>query len=83
MTSIHIDRDGFDREAFREELLKLGVETRPVFSPISRYPFWEKPVTAQMNAAFIGDNAVNLPSGVALSRSTVEKVSSAVVKVLN
>ena len=83
MTSIHIDRDGFDREAFREELLKLGVETRPVFSPISRYPFWEKPVSSQKNAAFIGDNAVNLPSGVALSRSTVEKVSAAVIKVLN
>lgn len=83
MTSIHLNRDGFDREAFRKELLKLGVETRPVFSPISRYPFWEKPVSAQKNAAFIGDNAVNLPSGVALSRSTVKKVSSAVVKVLN
>ena len=83
MTSIHIDREGFDREAFRADLLKNDVETRPVFSPISRYPFWEKSVAPQKNAAFIGDNAINLPSGVALSRSTVEKVSAAVIKALN
>jgi len=83
MTSIHIDRKGFNRDQFREELLKLGVETRPVFSPISRYPFWENHVPPKRNAVFIGDNAVNLPSGVALSRSTVAKVSAAVVKSLN
>jgi perosamine synthetase len=83
MTSIHIDRDNFDRDKFREELLKLGVETRPVFSPISRYPFWENSVPAQKNAAFIGDNAINLPSGVALSRSTVTKVSTAIRRTLN
>jgi perosamine synthetase len=82
MTSIHIDRKGFDRDKFRKRLLELGVETRPVFSPISRYPFWENKVQPQKNAVFIGDHSVNLPSGVALSRSTVAKVSAAVVKSL-
>ena len=83
MTSIHISRSGFNREEFRDALLKLGVETRPVFSPISRYPIWGTELTAKENAAFIGDNAINLPSGVALSRATVAKVSEAVRKVLN
>ncbi len=82
MTSIHINREGFDRELFRERLLNLGIESRPVFPPISRYPIWEKSVEPQKSAAYIGDNAINLPSGVALSRATVDKVSSAIIKLL-
>jgi perosamine synthetase len=82
MTSIQIEREKFDREKFRSELLKLGVESRPVFSPISRYPIWGKELEPKPNAVKIGDNSINLPSGVALSRSTVAKVSDAVRRVL-
>ena len=82
MTSIQLEREKFDREKFRSELLKLGVESRPVFSPISRYPIWGKELEPKPNAVKIGDNSINLPSGVALSRSTVAKVSDAVRRVL-
>jgi len=83
MTSLHVNRSNFDREAFRKELLDQKIETRPVFSPISRYPIWKETSLGLPNATYIGDNAINLPSGVNLSRETVYKVAKAVREILN
>jgi perosamine synthetase len=82
MTSIHVNRSNFDREAFRKELLDKKIETRPVFSPISRYPIWEEISVGLPNASYIGDNAINLPSGVNLSRDAVYRVAKAVREIL-
>lgn len=74
MTSLSIDHEGFDREAFRARLLERGVETRPVFPPISQYPIWGKQIEPQPVAQWVGSNSINLPSGVRLSRETVKYV---------
>lgn len=74
MTSITVVQEGFDRETFRKDLLDLGIETRPVFSPISRYPIWGEIREPKVNANYIGENSVNLPSGVQLSRNTVQRI---------
>jgi perosamine synthetase len=75
MTSVFVDREGFDRDALRLELLGSGIDTRPVFSPISRYPYWDQPRAENTVASRIGDNSINLPSGVRLSEPTIKRVA--------
>jgi perosamine synthetase len=78
MTSVWIERDGFDRELFRSALLSEGIDTRPLFSPISRYPIWDRRVVSQPIASEVGDNAINLPSGVGLTSEDVSRVAATV-----
>ena len=62
-----------------------GIDTRPVFPPISGYPIWGQQATtsaAAPNAFTIGSASLNLPSGVRLSRASVERVSSAIAQAL-
>lgn len=82
MTSVWIERDGFDREQFRSALLLEGVDTRPLFSPISRYPIWERATKAQPIASKVGDNAINLPSGVGLTSEEVSRVAATIRELL-
>jgi perosamine synthetase len=74
MSSISIDHPNFDREEFRSELLKRGIETRPVFPPISQYPIWGREIKPQPVSDWVGSNSMNLPSGVRLSRDSVARV---------
>jgi perosamine synthetase len=78
MTSISIDHPDFDRDTFRQKLLERGVETRPVFPPISQYPIWGREITPQPVANWVGSNSMNLPSGVRLSRQSVMAVCDAI-----
>lgn len=78
MTSVWIARDGFDREQLRSALLSKGIDTRPLFSPISRYPIWGRGVAAQPIASKVGDNAINLPSGVGLTSEEVSRIAATV-----
>lgn len=82
MTSVWIERDGFDREQFRSALLLEGVDTRPLFSPISRYPIWDRAAEAQPIASKVGDNAINLPSGVGLTSEEVSRVAATIRELL-
>jgi len=82
MTSVFVDRPGFDRDALRSQLLQNGIDTRPVFSPISRYPYWEQPRAENTVASKIGDNSINLPSGVRLSEPTIKRVAQTLKKLL-
>ena len=50
------------------------IDTRPVFTPISQYPFWPRRQAAQPTATAIGAEGINLPSGVALRRAQVDRV---------
>lgn len=75
MTSINLSSTGRGREDLREFLRDHQIDSRPVFSPISRYPIWETKPPTNENAISVGDNSVNLPSGVGMSQRDVEKVS--------
>ncbi len=71
----------------RDDMIsRLGAEkidTRPVFSPISRYPIWNRTIAAGKNAALIGDNAINLPSGVCLQRPEVDYICECIKEIVH
>jgi perosamine synthetase len=75
MTSIRVGADsGLDREALTAHLREARIDTRPVYTPISQYPFWPRRQPAQPVATAIGAEGINLPSGVTLRRAQVERV---------
>lgn len=81
MTSIYVPGwSESERDRFMSFLRGEGVDSRPVFPPMSQFPIWGYEVAPQPVAERIGAASINLPSGVRLSRSEVDKVSSAVRK---
>lgn len=75
MTSFTIDPEyGMSRDALISELRKRGIDSRPVFPSISQYEIWGYDAKIPQNSKFIGDNGINLPSGVLLNRDSIEKV---------
>lgn len=83
MTSIRIFETNIERETLRAELRKLGIDTRPVFDRISAFPYWEEPKSEHVVASQVSRSAINLPSGVRLTRNEVARVSDAVIEVLD
>jgi len=83
LSSLYFDEPDFNRDYLRSTLLAKGIDTRPVFSPISQYPIWNKKYDPQTNARRIGDNAINLPSGVGLSRASVAKIGKEIREYLS
>jgi perosamine synthetase len=83
MTSLMLE-DGapIEREALRQKLKELNIDTRPVFPAISQYPIWPSPQTPNPTALHIGARAMNLPSGVCLTRDEVNYVCDALRKLL-
>lgn len=84
MTSIRLTR-GVEGSAkdLMSKLAGAGIDTRPVFPAISRYEFWKganKP--AGPNALNISTNGINLPSGVGMSRETVDYVCEQILREL-
>lgn len=82
MTSINISKYGIDREIFRERLLDLKVDTRPVFPSISTYPIWDEAYEGNPVSNYVGANSINLPSGVRLNKSTVDYICQQIEYVL-
>ena len=74
MSSLYFSQPNFDRDHLRSTLLSKGIDTRPVFSPISQYPIWDQKFDPKTNAHDIGNNSINLPSGVGVSRASVAKI---------
>lgn len=67
------------------QLHEQGIDTRPVFPPISSYPIWGNeglPDSPGPNASAIGGTSLNLPSGVRLSRASIERVANAIAVAL-
>ena len=84
MSSIRWDSDSHNVDSVRNSLKKLGVDTRHVFPPISSYPIWGMETSSQHQASeALHRHALNLPSGVNLTKGTVESVAERVVQVLN
>jgi perosamine synthetase len=84
MTSFYLDSDtNKTRDGLIAKLKQDGVDSRPVFPSISQYEIWgykpEVPAVSKM----IGDNGINLPSGVNLNRESVEKVIRSVREFLD
>jgi len=79
MTSISLEEGLPDRDYIATQLLEQGIDTRPVFPPISTYPIWSQSQGKPgANAAWVGSRGLNLPSGVGLSRASVTRVAEAI-----
>jgi perosamine synthetase len=82
MTSMEVlDANYEDRAKIMNEMKSLNVDSRPVFSPMSSLPMFER--NAKNPVAYrIGKSAINLPSGHNLAKNQVEYVCEAVDKVV-
>jgi perosamine synthetase len=84
MTSVVLNDDVISREELVRALSAEGIDSRPVFPPISTYPIWGS-ASGKLGrvAAWIGERGVNLPSGVRLSRASVARVAEAVDRIIH
>jgi dTDP-4-amino-4,6-dideoxygalactose transaminase len=79
MTSVRVLADaGVTRDELRDALRCAGIDTRPVFPAISRYPMWTRRQLPGPVADRIGRQEINLPSGVCLRREDVRHVARAI-----
>ena len=76
MTNIIITSNKLNRNNLIEYLKNNNIDSRPVFSPISEYPIWGKKLKAKKISSIVGNNALNLPSGVKLTKAEVFYISS-------
>ena len=77
MSSVIVEPEaGLDRDGLRAALRATGIDTRPVFPAISRYPMWSPRQAPGPVADRIGRLAINLPSGVCLRRDEVARVGA-------
>ena len=75
MTSIRVGPEsGSSKQAMTEALANARIDTRPVFTPISQYPIWDREHRPQPVAGAIGAEGINLPSGVRLCRDQVLRI---------
>lgn len=83
MTSIFLDQHaGISRDELREALRKRNVDTRPVFPAISQYPMWPKQQQVKPVANLIGNQSINLPSGVCLKREQVDYICRCIREII-
>lgn len=83
MTSIRLDRSlQVSRDELISRLKKRNVDSRPVFPAISQYPIWAVRREPQPVALEIGNTAINLPSGVCLTKSEVMYVCDQIIDIL-
>ena len=83
MSSILIDEKAtVTRDKLREILRQRNIDTRNVFPAISQYPIWPKKQPPQPVAKRIGDQAINLPSGVCLRREQITYICDQIRDIL-
>lgn len=83
MTSILVDKNaGISRDELREKLKQQHIDTRSVFPAISQYPHWPRKQAAQPTAFMVGEQAINLPSGVCLKKEQVDYVCKTIRTIL-
>lgn len=84
MSSLCLNEDSsHTRDELMQKLKERNIDTRPVFPAISQYPIWPKPQHPQPTARWVGDRALNLPSGVCLKREMVEYICKSIREILN
>jgi len=83
MTSIFLIND---LGTSRNELMKLlkddGIDSRPVFPTISKYPMWFSDCH-NPNAIAISEKSINLPSGHNLEEEQIDYICKSIIKHLN
>ena len=83
MTSILLDKEiGLNRDKFSDDLRKLNIDTRPVFPSISQYPIWGEKYRENKNSKIVGENAINLPSGVNLTDNEIDYISESIISLV-
>jgi perosamine synthetase len=83
MTSFVLNEESrLSRDQLIVELKGRGIDSRPVFPAISQYPIWGYSPEVQMVSKHIGDNGINLPSGVSLNKSSVNHVIDSIRNIL-
>jgi perosamine synthetase len=83
MNSVTLDDSlPISRDELMEKLKADGIDTRPVFPAISQYPFWDQKHVPGEVATRIGDQSINLPSGVKLSKKSIERVCEAITAIV-
>ena len=84
MSSLFLDENA---PVNRDELISLlkgrNVDTRPVFPAISQYPIWPHQQQLQPTAMRVGLSAMNLPSGVCLTKDEVMYVATQIRQILS
>jgi perosamine synthetase len=84
MTSLLVgDAAALSRDDLARELARRGIDTRPVFPPLSTLPMWPPGRAPGENAARIAAQGLNLPSGVTLSGLQLERVAGAIRELLS
>ena len=84
MTSIFLEETApLDRDDLIKLLKQKNIDTRPVFPAISQYPIWPQRQQPKPVAMRIGLRAINLPSGVCLTKNEVDYVCATLRQVLN
>ena len=83
MNSVTIDESlNITRDEVMEKLKADGIDTRPVFPAISQYPIWDKIHVPGRVATQVGANSINLPSGVKLSKKSIERVCQSLINLI-
>ena len=83
MTSFTLNESSpISRDELISSLKQDGIDSRPVFPAISQYPIWQYQAKIQPNAMRIGSTGINLPSGVMLGKSAIERVCVSIRKAL-
>lgn len=83
MSSLRLDEAApVTRDGLRAALKQRNVDTRSVFPAISQYPIWPLKQSPAPVARRVGDQAINLPSGVCLSRDEVDYVCQCLREIL-
>ena len=81
MTSIRLlENAPISRDELMVALRKDNIDSRPLFPAISNYPIWSKEASVNQNAETLARSAMNLPSGVGLSKSKVEHICRCIRK---
>ena len=79
MTSILLDKGGLI-DKFSDDL--RAIDTRPVFPSISQYPIWGEKYRENKNSKIVGENAINLPSGVNLTDNEIDYISESIISLV-
>lgn len=83
MTSLLVGKDApVGRDELMLQLKRRNVDTRCVFPSISQYPIWPQKSVPRPNALYVGENGINLPSGVCLSKEEASYVCAQIKEIL-
>jgi len=83
MSSIRLESSSLvSRDNLIKELKSRNIDSRPVFPAISQYPIWPLKQEPKPIAFLIGNQAINLPSGVCLTKDQVMYIANQIKEIL-